>query len=696
MPSTFCQFIFYGGKGGVGKTTCAAARAVAEARRGARVLAVSTDPAHSLGDALDVRLSARVTRVPGPPAFHAIELDAPRAFARWIDQHRDAVGDIVAHGTWLDRDDIDALLGLSLPGVDELMGLLEIVSVATRIEAATRGDHRSRRRHRGLARAPDVVIVDTAPTGHMLRLLAAPDAVAAIAGVFDALQEEHRIIRREFGRLGRPEAADHLIELLVMQAAQTRALLRDRARTTFEWVMLPENLSLAESEDGIGALRRAHIHLGDVIVNRVLPAGAACPTCDRRRVEEWRVIARIRRTLGKTRVRMVPAQPQEPRGVTRLDVLGRWVAGSAGVRGWPPPRSSRRSLASVGYDDADGARRIEKAHSASPEAVDALRSARLLFFVGKGGVGKTTTAAATALRLAGHDPSRRVLLLSTDPAHSLADVFAAPIGDVATGIRGGPKNLRVRELDARAALAARRAGLEAALEDLGATFGASGSSSSHLLDLAPPGIDELFALLTVTELTERFEPRDRSAKPASGRAAAVRAWKPTYDLLVVDTAPTGHALRLLEMPDVAREWVQLLMRVQLKYRSLVRPGRFAQEIVDLSQSIRRLQTLLRDPEATRFVVVTRAAEVPRLETNRLLDRLRRLQLATPVVVANALTLAPRACPRCRATMAAERRVLSELGRRCRSRRCAIIQAPLVAPPPIGRVRLERWASLWIA
>src|SRR6185369_3005896 len=99
-----------------------------------------------------------------------------------------------------------------------------------------------------------------------------------------------------------------------------------------------------------------------------------------------------------------------------------------------------------------------------------------------------------------------------------------------------------------------------------------------------------------------------------------------YDVIVVDTAPTGHALRLLEMPEAAREWVQLLLRVLLKYRELVRPGQLASELVDLSKSIRGFRDLLHDPASTRLIVVTRAAALPRLETTRLVARLRRLRL----------------------------------------------------------------------
>ena len=116
------------------------------------------------------------------------------------------------------------------------------------------------------------------------------------------------------------------------------------------------------------------------------------------------------------------------------------------------------------------------------------------------------------------------------------------------------------------------------------------------------------------------------------------------------------------MPDAAREWVQVLLRVLLKYRTLVRPGQLAGELVKLSKSIRALQALLRDPVAARFIVVTRAGAVPRAETARLLDRLRRLRLAVPAIVVNAMTLAPGTCSWCRAIAAAERRELAMLTR----------------------------------
>ena len=128
----------------------------------------------------------------------------------------------------------------------------------------------------------------------------------------------------------------------------------------------------------------------------------------------------------------------------------------------------------------------------------------------------------------------------------------------------------------------------------------------------------------------------------------------------------------------------------MKYRAVVRPGPLGAALVELAKSVGELRTLLRDALRTRFLIVTRAAELPRLETERLARRLRRLKLSTPAIIVNAMTLAPGACPRCRATALAERRVVAAL-----PRRWAIIQTPIAAPPPRGVSALERWAQSWV-
>ena len=127
----------------------------------------------------------------------------------------------------------------------------------------------------------------------------------------------------------------------------------------------------------------------------------------------------------------------------------------------------------------------------------------------------------------------------------------------------------------------------------------------ELLDLTPPGIDELIAVSSLLDAL-----------------FGVDGGEPAYDLVIVDTAPTGHALRLLEMPELALAWDHYLLSLLLKYREAVGLGDLAAGLVELSRNLKRFQELLRDPARCRFVVVTRAAELPRRETARLLRSLR--------------------------------------------------------------------------
>ncbi|HET6959957.1 MAG TPA: ArsA family ATPase, partial [Vicinamibacterales bacterium] len=365
MTSNFqeTRFVFFAGKGGVGKTTTASVFALGRARAGERVLLVSTDPAHSLGDALGVELSGTRRRVRG--SLEAVELDAPRAFARWLSEFRRPLGDILEHGTWLDREDVDSLLELSIPGVDELMAIIEIDRLAGRS-------------------LHDVVVVDTAPTGHMLRLLSAPETVAVVADVLGVLQHEHRLIREQLARVGHPEAADRLIATLAAQAREIANRLRDSKRTAFVWVTLPEELSVRESADGIAALERAGVAVDEIVVNRVLPPGAPCPVCDRQRLDERRQIAGIRRRLARGRiVRLVPATIKEPRGWKALTSLARVRAQGSGLRVQLVSLKGKKPSALSAQPSALGS---------EPSALDSepFIGASLLFFGGKGGVGKTT------------------------------------------------------------------------------------------------------------------------------------------------------------------------------------------------------------------------------------------------------------------------------------------------------------------
>src|SRR5262249_14169067 len=148
-----------------------------------------------------------------------------------------------------------------------------------------------------------------------------------------------------------------------------------------------------------------------------------CPICDRRRAEQRQAIAEIRRTLGKDRdVTIVPAQRREPRGMRALASLARQMADGSGLKADGHHPDEPTAVVSISHQPL--------AMSHDPRrpgfdiaSLDAVHAAKLIFVGGKGGVGKTTVAAAVALSLAAANRSRRILLISTDPAHSVRDVF---------------------------------------------------------------------------------------------------------------------------------------------------------------------------------------------------------------------------------------------------------------------------------
>jgi arsenite-transporting ATPase len=260
---------------------------------------------------------------------------------------------------------------------------------------------------------------------------------------------------------------------------------------------------------------------------------------------------------------------------------------------------------------------------------------RLLIFGGKGGVGKTTAASAAALALAERFPGSGVVVLSTDPAHSLSDAFGEQIGENKKGL-AGLANLDGMEVDSAARFSAFRHRYESWIDELFKSF-TEGSrweiafdreATAKLLTLAPPGIDEIFGLATIASLLA----------------------DQTYDRIVLDTAPSGHLLRLLELPEVALSWIRVLIKLMLAYKEVVHWGDLAGELVSLSKSIKNTLSLLRDSSRTEFVGVAIPEKMSLEETLRLCTHLLKLDIPVNRLLINNVipTKAGRRCDFCSA------------------------------------------------
>jgi arsenite-transporting ATPase len=240
-----------------------------------------------------------------------------------------------------------------------------------------------------------------------------------------------------------------------------------------------------------------------------------------------------------------------------------------------------------------------------------LESRRIVIFGGKGGVGKTTAAAAFALALARANREKKVLVFSTDPAHSLSDSFDEEIGESKHGI-AGIENLDGMEIDPGKWFEDLKDRYRTWTDELFASL--SGGSRMEikfdreamreLVELTPPGIDEIAALGTISDLLDSER----------------------YHTIVLDTAPTGHLIRFLELPQVALSWIRTFMKLLLKYKDVMRADQVAEELVALSKSIKKVLALLTDAERCEFVGVAIPERMSLEETMDLAKSLERLDV----------------------------------------------------------------------
>jgi arsenite-transporting ATPase len=688
----------------------------------------------------------------------AAEIAAEAALGRWLAAQRPALELVAERGTYLDAQDVRTVFDLTPPGADELGGLLELVRLAE-------------------ASGCEQVVVDTAPTAHTLRLLQVPELLARLAAAFAHLQEKHRWMAERFGGAYRPDEGDRAIAAIAAQAGRLGELLRGGERAGFVWMLLPESLAVAETADALRALDASGVAVSEVVINRVLPAGGArgargagggdggpggalCPLCRRRRAAEATAIAAARRAFAGRGLRLLPDAWEEPRGLAALRRMGAWMADpspGAGLAGKPGAagalqQTARTMTAATAARPARTARQAPGAPGAAgatawkggpvPPWVEELGARRLLLFGGKGGVGKTTCAAAAAVTIAARWPDEPLLLVSTDPAHSLADVLAAPLDDRERQVAGAPRNLWARELDAPAALARWRGQHRAVLGEVlggltaelpeesgaggrgpeqrdGGPGGVAGGAAGDLLELVPTGLDELVGVLALVDalLAEPGEGAARGEKEAGGAGDSGARPLPSvgragggYARVVVDTAPTGHMLRLVAMPELALAWDHALLSILLKYREAAPPGELAAELVSLSRRLKRFSALLRDRRSCRFVAVARAAELPWRETARMMAALAEMGIEVGTLVVNAVTppgggAAGGRCARCRPGAAVEAPYLARLAaltagasgpRAGAGEGCAMILAPAEYPPPRGARRLGEWGQSWKA
>ena len=291
------KVLFFGGKGGVGKTTSASAMALAASHAGRRVLLVSTDPAHSTSDIFERAIGPEP--VPLLPNLHGLEIDGEFESKRYVADVKERIKGLFGHNIQKEANkQID--LAASMPGAEEM-------ALFDRIGGLVRGeDDRF-----------DLIIFDTAPTGHTLRLIRMPELMEAWI----------RALSRSRRAMIGIEQDDNTDPVMMSLADRLEHLREFRARLlspricAFVLVLVAERLPIEETARAIDQLDDAGVRIGGLVVNRILPSTSPDPFLRSRHEQEQIYLDEIdRRFAARTRVRL-PQLPSDVHGVKTLEQI---------------------------------------------------------------------------------------------------------------------------------------------------------------------------------------------------------------------------------------------------------------------------------------------------------------------------------------------------------------------------------------
>jgi len=291
------KMILFGGKGGVGKTTCACAAALYLAED-FKTLIFSTDPAHSLADSLEQKLNDEPKEVKGVKNLSALEVNAEKALSKFKTEHEDEIRKIVETGTNLDAEDIDSVFALPIPGMDEVMGFKTMIDLIDEAEF-------------------DKYIVDTAPTGHALRLLTSPKLLDDWVKVMAKMRWKYRYMVETFAGKYDPDKGDDFLLSMKKTVKRIEDLLRDTNKSEFIAVTIPENMAVLETARLITNLGKYGIKVRQLIINNVLESDG-CKFCREKRKEQDRYIDLIRGKFNELKTANVPLYPHEVKGLKAL------------------------------------------------------------------------------------------------------------------------------------------------------------------------------------------------------------------------------------------------------------------------------------------------------------------------------------------------------------------------------------------
>jgi arsenite/tail-anchored protein-transporting ATPase len=584
---------FFIGKGGVGKTTVAASYALwrASKRPHKPLLLLSTDPAHSLSDVLRVQLTDEPRKLYA--RLFGREIDASAELQRFMSSNREHILKVIEKGSFFTAEEVAPLLDATLPGMAEIAGLLAVD------EALESNSY-------------DEIIVDTAPLGHTLRLFDMPGHFAQLLEFLRTASSRDELLAATFAQ--RRLAPDPFLEKWSAMVGRLRSALVSKDSQLL-MVTTPEAFAVAETLRASDWLRDENdddIPVGTIILNRSIAARNGCDSCDRRMKALRSARKQLSEVYPDTRI-LRGEDPGAPLlGVDQLSAFGRHIF----------EEKPLRVTLKVPTELSDP--KFERAEWPTEDR-------EMAFTVGKGGVGKTTISAALALRTRAIE-QRVVNICSTDPAPSLDDVFRAEVGEDLEPVFNDP-GLRAAEINAVDEYQKWASQMQRRVDEGLTNEGERGlhldltydrELLNALLDVVPPGVDEIFAILRISEIVDRGE------------------------CLIIDMAPTGHAIDLLKTPERLLSWTRMLLKTLAANRTLPLARDAGVEVATIQHRVRELAAMMKNHECSSVDVVMLPELLPDRETRRLLRTLKEIGVGVRRVFINRVMINdPGDCLRCR-------------------------------------------------
>lgn len=536
------QYIFFSGKGGVGKTTMAATTAVYQAGQGKSVLLVSTDPAGNLGDIFEKDISTK-------PAEYAKNLFIAQMDSESITE---------AYKQKMVEPLSEILDEMALKQVEEEFNSGCTVEIAT-FDKFT--DFLSDQSY-------DLIVFDTAPTGHTLRLMTLPGEWSNF--ILKSAQGSGQTC---IGPVSQIESSRAKYEHAV-------TTLQDPEQTTVYLVSKPEKTSVYETLRAKSEFERTGIFNFQLIINGVYPNhGTDAGVFSNLAQNQQNYISDLKENFKNISLE-VPMQKTEIKGFENISRLGKIVF------------EQSSDLIDTGFTEIgafNGFSNNQKLYELLKKQGDS----RIVVLTGKGGVGKTVAACATAWKLA---QNGKTLLLTTDPASHIGQVMETNVNHEPANIDG---QLWAANIEQKQAVEKYR---EKIIND------ARNNNYS----------DELLA-----SLEEELE------SPCTEEIAIFEQFanllnQPEWDYIVLDTAPTGHTLRLMELPFEYKEQMDVKRR---KQGTSITPGTG-------NQKIETLINRMKNPGKTSFILVAYPEYTPLQEGYRAMKDLQRVGIETQGVFIN--------------------------------------------------------------